>query len=825
MNKDILKKQYAEVIVDISAFEVDRPFTYKIPEKIKEKISIGSMALVPFSKRQQVGFVIGFTEESDIAELSEIEALLDESPVFNEEMVNLCHFVADYYLSPLSGVLKLVFPPGRTRSVTEFICLNKPLPENQKLASFQKEILDKLESLNGKVLRKDLNLLYNPSSLAFALKKLEEKSFVSKTYEVSKPKIEEKTEQYVKLNQSKKTIREYIEKQFKKSPKKTKILKYLMEENKEISVKQAEGNVGISRAVLNQLSKEGYISFFKKAVKRRIDDQALMSASDNIILNKDQKTAVEKIFKSLNENKSDVFLLEGVTGSGKTEVYLRAIEEVLRLGKTAIVLVPEIILTPQTIERFKSRFGETVAILHSHLTAGQRFDQWMGIRKGEYKVVIGVRSAVFAPLENLGLIVVDEEHESSYKQNRNPRYHAREVAVKRAEFDNAVVVLGSATPSLESKYKAEEKMFNFIGLSKRVENRIIPEIEIVDMREEQKAGNKTIFSNVLQEAIKDCLKKDEKIILFLNRRGYSSFIMCYDCGYVVKCKRCSVSMTYHQQGKLLRCHHCDYIKPAPEVCPNCESRNIGYFGIGTQRVESELKTLFPETNIVRVDRDSVSRKDSHYHKLKRFSENKKSILLGTQMIAKGLDFPEVTLVGIINSDTVLNLPDFRAAEKTFQLVMQVSGRAGRGALPGRVVAQTYSPESYAIESLKNGDYNNFWKQEVAFRKELDYPPFSNLINLLVSGDKENETEEASEAISKFFRESGFLDSGDLIQILGPAPAPLYRIMNRYRWHILLKVRNPDKIKKFIKLNLKSVFSKKLFKNVNLIIDVDPVWVL
>lgn len=821
-------KNYAEVIVDISVFEVDRPFTYRIPDQIKKEISIGSMVLVSFARRHQIGFVIDFKEESDISEISEIEALLDKTPVFDEEIINLCRFVADYYLSSLSEALKLAFPTGRNRKVTEFICLNKPLPDNLSLSQLQKEILSglvELEPLNGKILKTKLNFSYNPSLLNPALKKMEETGFIRKIYEVSQPEVDVKKEQYVKLGRSREIIKENLEKELKKSPKKQKALRYLLEKDGEIAVKQIEKIVGVSRLMLNQLSKQGYVLFSEKTVDRKIDQEAILSYSDKIVLNEDQKNAVDKISESLSENKFDVFLLEGVTGSGKTEVYLKSIEKALSLGKTAMVLVPEIILTPQTIERFKSRFGETVAVLHSHLTKGQRFDQWMGVRRGEYKVVIGVRSAIFAPIQNLGLIVIDEEHEASYKQNRNPRYHAREVAIKRAELNKAVVVLGSATPSLESKYKAEEKTFNLIRLLSRVENRTIPDIEIVDMREEKKIGNKNIFSYALQKAINDCLEKDEKIILFLNRRGYSSFIMCYDCGHVVKCRRCAVSMTYHQHGRLLRCHHCDYTKPAPEVCPSCSSSSIGYFGVGTQRVESELKTLFPGANVVRMDRDSVTRKDSHYHKLKRFHENKKSILLGTQMIAKGLDFPEVTLVGIINSDTVLNLPDFRSAEKTFQLIMQVSGRAGRGTSPGRVIAQTYSPENYAIAALEAGDYNNFWRQEVAFRKELDYPPFSNLINLLITGNEENETKEASELIYNFFKGSDFLDKGDLIQILGPAPAPLYRIMNRYRWHILLKARNSDKIKEFIRLNLKNIISKKLFNNVSLIIDVDPVWVL
>jgi len=578
-----------------------------------------------------------------------------------------------------------------------------------------------------------------------------------------------------------------------------------------------------------------FVSIFDASTTRRLLTTYFSTSPSRIILTEEQKIAIESIQTALDKHEHNVFLLHGITGSGKTEVYLRTIAHALKLKRTAIVLVPEIALTPQTVERFKSRFGEIVAVLHSGLSEGERFDQWRRIRSGESQVVVGARSALFAPAADLGLIVIDEEHEATYKQNRNPRYDARKVAIERARLNQAVVILGSATPAIESKYQALQKEFISLTLTSRVEDRKLPEMEMVDMRRELAAGNRSIFSTILLQEMIKCLQAGEKMILFLNRRGYSNFILCRECGLVIKCPNCAVSLNYHQDGRTLKCHHCNFDTSAPRVCPRCQSIYLRHFGMGTQRVENEIRTFLPQIPIIRVDADTVARKDAHRKKLMEFKRMDRAILLGTQMIAKGLEFPEVTLVGIINADTALNLPDFRAAERTFQLMMQVSGRAGRGNRPGRVILQTYSPESYAIENLQQGDYDKFYERELSFRRELGYPPFSSLINILVSSPQEPMVIKVAESLGELLRKNGV---DEVAQILGPAPAPLERLKGRYGWHIVLKSYDLERTRSLVKTSLsllrrssigsedrRDIFSGKISPELNIVVDVDPVWML
>jgi primosomal protein N' (replication factor Y) len=493
------------------------------------------------------------------------------------------------------------------------------------------------------------------------------------------------------------------------------------------------------------------------------------------------------------------------------------------MGKTAIVIVPEIVLTAQIVERFRERFGDAVAVMHSGLSAGERFDQWRMISRGKYQVVVGTRSAVFAPVKNLGLIVADEEHEATYKQNRSPRYHAREVAVKRARLNGAVVILGSATPSIESRYRCDLGEFRLLKLPYRVRDRSLPEIEIVDMREGERNG---IFHPRLREEMDRATKAQDKVILFLNRRGFASFIMCRDCGLVMRCRHCAVSLTYHiksspREKRVLKCHHCDFRVESPETCPKCGSHRIGHFGVGIQRVESETSALYPDYTIIRMDTDALSTRSAYAHKLADFEATSRALLLGTQMIAKGLDFPEVTLVGVISADTALNLPDFRSAERTFQLMMQVSGRAGRGEKPGKVVLQTYAPEHYAIESLREGSYDIFYQRELDFRKELNYPPFSNLINIVVSGKQAEEVSEVTGRLAEFLLEKGVGRWGEL---LGPTEAPIPKIKANYRWHMILKGRD-EGLTAFLRSAVSEFCRAKGRKSASIIVDVDPVWLL
>ena len=515
-------------------------------------------------------------------------------------------------------------------------------------------------------------------------------------------------------------------------------------------------------------------------------------------------------------------LIHGVTGSGKTEIYLRAIAAVQAHGKQAICLVPEIALTPQMIGRFRARFGKAVAVLHSALSAGEKFDEWQRIRRGDVSIVVGARSAIFAPFENVGLIIIDEEHEHSYKQESPaPCYHARDVGEERARLDGALLVLGSATPALESYQKAQSGWYRLVSLAHRVDIRPMPAVAMVDMREELRAGNRSIFSRALQEALDQTMNAGEQAILFLNRRGYNTFIMCRSCGEAVMCPHCAVAMTYHLGDNHLSCHYCDHVERVPTVCPKCSSKQIRYMGTGTEKVEEELNKLYPRIRVARMDVDTTRRKGSHATILKSFGDRKVDVLVGTQMIAKGLDFPDVTLVGVILADTSLNLPDFRAAERTFQLVTQVAGRAGRALKPGRVLVQTYQPDHYSLEAAQEHDYERFYRQEIGFRKEMQYPPFSELINMVISGEDEQRVQQTAGAVGDLLARSGFTG-----EILGPAPAPLAKLRGQFRHHIVLKGHDIAQMAREARQAFAAAGGKwRKGKDIKLSVDVGPVSIL
>ncbi len=556
-----------------------------------------------------------------------------------------------------------------------------------------------------------------------------------------------------------------------------------------------------------------------------LESEEKFEATFPLKLNLEQKKVLKLLNESIEENKSSVFLLHGITGSGKTEIYLQAIAYVLERGKQAIVLVPEISLTPQTKERFSARFGEKVAILHSQLTGSQRYQTWERVRSGEASIVIGPRSAIFAPVRNLGLVIVDEEHENSYKQMESPRYHTREVAIMRAKLYKAPILLAGATPSLESYYNAEGGCYRLVKLRKRIDNRPLPEVEIVDMREEKS----NILSHYLRQELEKTLERREQVILFLNRRGFSNFSLCRRCGHVLRCKNCSVSLTYHASSEKLICHYCNREEIPPKICPRCHSGYIRRLGIGTQQVERKIERLFPSARIQRMDSDTTTKRDSHMRMFTAFRKKEIDILLGTQMIAKGLDFPEVTLVGVISADTSLNFPDFRSSERTFQLLTQVAGRAGRGSMPGRVIIQTYNPEHYAIIASKSHDYEGFYKQELEFRRELLYPPFTHFATLTVSGLKQERVESSAlvlkDIITRLVAKGKAVPIGRQVDILGPAPAPLSRVKRKYRWQLTLKAGRVGHIHKILTSLREEIEGNQKLKGVNIIIDVDPVGML
>lgn len=531
----------------------------------------------------------------------------------------------------------------------------------------------------------------------------------------------------------------------------------------------------------------------------------------------EQQQALKAILKEVNRHCHKVFLIHGVTSSGKTEVYLQAIQEAMSRGRSSIVLVPEISLTPQTLSRFEARFGrKAVAVLHSRMLESRRLREWHRIQSGQARIVVGARSAIFAPVRELGMIVVDEEHEPSYKQEDSPRYHAREVAIRRGELNRAVVLLGSATPALETYHQAIHHRYGLLTLRNRIDEVPLPKVDLVDMRREREVTRRgKIFSHLLEEELRQTLERHEQAILFLNRRGFSTFVQCRGCGHVLRCKNCSVTLNYHIESKSMICHHCHASTPAPEVCPQCRSEYVRFQGLGTQRLESELARLFPQANIARMDTDSTHARESHAKLLRAFGEHRIDFLVGTQMIAKGLDFPRVTLVGVISADTALHQPDFRSAERTFHLLTQVAGRAGRRQLPGRVIVQTNTPHHYAIQAAKRHDYEAFYQQEIEIRRELRLPPFVHLVQWTARSLRESRASAAAQSLAQSCRQH----LPKTFEVLGPAPAVISKLRRQYRWQVTLKADSLDHLREHLSPILQEHRTRR---GVTIGIDVDPL---
>ena len=606
----------------------------------------------------------------------------------------------------------------------------------------------------------------------------------------------------------------------RRTPKQAAVLR-LAADNPELTRKELAAAVGATASVVNALLKKGLLlSGAKPLVASAAGKAALNLPEAPHRLNHAQQAALDQITPGIREKSFKVFLLHGITGSGKTEVYLQAAAAALTAGRQALVLVPEIALTPQMIHLFRERFGNLVAVLHSALTEGERFAQWRRIISGEAPVALGARSAVFAPAPDIGLIVLDEEHESSYKQDDHLRYHAREVAIKRAQTSGGVVLLGSATPSLESRLKTRGGgPYQLLKLIDRIDHRPLPRVRIVDMRQELREGNKSIFSRQLLMATDRCLSRGEQALFFLNRRGYANFVICQSCGEVLKCPRCDISLTYHQDGRL-RCHYCNHNVAKPQRCPGCGHEYIRYLGAGTQKVEEETRRFFPEVRVLRMDSDTTTRRGAHGEILSSFRARKVDVLIGTQMIAKGLDFPGVTLVGVINGDTTLNMPDFRAAERTFQLITQVAGRAGRGDLPGVAVVQTYNPQHYSILAAAAQDCDLFYLNEMPIRRTLGYPPFSHLARLLFTHESE-EALQIGAGQAKEIMLDLLQNRGNEVTILGPAPATLSKIKDRSRWQLLLKASRRASLLTLLGASLTLFQKKPLIAKLGVNVDLNP----
>jgi len=816
----------AKVIIDNKTSNTDKPYTYLIKKEMEDDISLGMRVIVPFGlgNRMIKGIVIKIEYDNvDTNRLKYIEELLDDKPIISKEMIELCLWMRNYYLSSYIDALRVAMPPGDFKKLNTYIYIGNKhtIDGNTDLTPLEIDII-RLLMKNERVSYEEMKGKINSGRLLKTIRHLQEKGFVETTLEVE-TKINKKYEKYVYLNSTKSGIEELLSDLDNRAIKQKEVVEYLYEV-KESSMKELLKAINTSSGVVKALEKKGKLTIIDKEVLRDPIPNHI-SKYDKHELTILQKHCLDTILNDIKNKKNDTFLIHGVTGSGKTEIYLQLIEEYLNKEKDVIVLVPEISLTPQTVERFVGRFGENVAVLHSRLSYGERFDEWRRIREGKVQIVVGARSAIFAPFKNLGLVVIDEEHENSYKSSMNPKYDAIQVAEKRCKIEGATLVMGTATPSIETYYRAVNGEIGLITLAERVNNKALPTMSIIDMREELDKGNKSIFSNELFNAIEENLKNKKQTMLFLNRRGYSTFVSCRKCGYVVKCKNCDVTMTYHLKENRLKCHYCGLSIKVPTICPDCKSKYIKYFGIGTQKIEEEIKKYFPQAKVARMDFDTTSKKNSH---LKIFNSMKKGeidILIGTQMITKGLDFPFVTLVGIIAADTSLNLPDFRSSERTYQLLTQVAGRAGRGDFEGKVIVQTYNPNHFSIDLAKDYDYIEFYNREIKIRKEFAYPPFKSIITIITYGTEEKKVELYSKDIyNSILKELKKTYRSKLVyDIFGPNPAPLVKLNNNYRWQVIIKADNKsmNMLKEVVKWVCIKNSQKKQFSNLKYSIDINP----
>lgn len=728
-------KLYAEVIINSEALEIDRPFTYKVPEEFNNEIKIGQIVKVPFGKGNKTseGFILNLKNDDNIKfKTKNIAAILVKDPVIDEDDINLIEFLREKTLCKYIDAFRLLIPVGIMKGAK---------------AKKKRVIVLKNE---------DLSNIKNPDGY-------------------------KKIIEFFKTNSGKYTKSELINEH------------------------------SISQYKLNKLIENEVLS---------IEEESVFRYNDRVYNKDSAKTLTieqENIIREYINSDDKIFLLKGVTGSGKTEVYMKLVERVLLEGKSAIILVPEIALTPQMIERFKGRFGVNVALFHSKLSDGERFDEWFRVKEGKAKVIVGARSAIFLPAKNLGLIIIDEEHENTYKSEQNPKYQTKEVAEYLSELKGCKVILGSATPSIETYYRALTGEMKLLELNSRVDNKPMPPMKVIDMRNELKGGNKSLFSRELFIAIQERLKRKEQIILFLNRRGFSTFVSCRSCGYVFKCDECDISMTYHKNG-LLICHYCGKTKREPRECPKCHSKYVKFFGAGTQRVEEEVKKYFNNVRILRMDVDTTRDKHSYERIYNTFKNGEADILIGTQMVSKGLDFKNVTLVGILAADMSINIPDYRAAERTFQIITQVAGRAGRGDKQGEVLIQTYTPQHYSLQYAVNYDYEGFYEKEFTVRAMMKYPPFGKL--LLINGTSKKE-----ELLKNFMHKitmmiKPLVESCLDIEILGPIPCMISKVKENYRWQIVIK----GEFDSYFSKNIKEILydeNKNVYNDIRISMDINP----
>lgn len=794
----------AEVMIDVPSMQTDKPYSYRIPEAFQGMIQEGIRVHVPFGRGNRLlqGIVVGLVRqdesgltETDLGALKEVVEVLDYRPVLNQEQLwladQLRHSVFAYKIT----ILKAMLPALLNSSYDKVLRATDLLEEEEKRSLFGEK---------AELRFSDLDIANQARVMRLA-----QAGKLQVEY-LAKDKKQVKTEKWYRACPEQLAACQISPRATKRLELKEKLL------SQDGAALLADLRREYSKQVVDYFRDHGLIEVWEEEVQRSQSYFDKVAPSKPLALNDEQARAVEEIVGAVGQE-GRTYLLQGITGSGKTEVYLQVIDQVLQMGKTAIMLVPEISLTPQVTNRFISRFGQQVAILHSGLSDGEKYDEWRKIESGQARVVVGARSAIFAPLENLGAIIIDEEHEATYKQDSNPRYHARDVALLRSSYNKAVVVLGSATPSLETRARASKGVYGRLTLNQRANPLAqVPTVEVVDFRDhigQQEAGS---FTPVLLDKIREKIDKGEQVVLLLNRRGYSSFVMCRDCGTVDQCPNCDISLTLHMDSHSMNCHYCGYQKAIPRKCPACQSPSIRYYGTGTQKAVEELQTLLPEARILRMDVDTTRKKGAHEALLNAFAAHEADILLGTQMIAKGLDFPNVTLVGVLNADTALNLPDFRSSERTFQLLTQVAGRAGRADKKGEVLIQTYNPQHYAISFAKHQDYEGFYQYEMALRRSLGYPPYYFTVGLTFSHQSEDVVIQKAYETVALLRQS----LSPEIQLLGPTPKPIARTHNLYHYQIVLKYRREERLEEVLNRILESTQEKEN-KDLRLVIDHEP----
>lgn len=774
---------FAKVVINQNSYKLDRLFTYQVPTAIQESLKKGHRILVPFGRgnKPAEAYVLELSDtiDSDGIKLKSIIEILDENPILDEDKMKLISWIRNEYASTYMDAIGLFVPKGlNLKTFKEIVYLNDSL----EISPEQYEVLDIIRKKHS-IKESDVSKYDSGGNIIRQLLQLNLIG-VRWNYKTNK---NIKFEEYVSANPEIEDIDNQIEILSKKrAHKQVEVLSFLKYNNR-VAYADLAGLFGISKSTINSMKSKGLLLVEKEEISR-IYESDYIEDLKSFELNDEQIHSLDVLKKQTQEDKYKKVLMRGITGSGKTQVYIEFLEDqIISKGKDAIVLVPEIVLTPQILFRFQQRFKDRVALFHSKLSVGERFDLWRRVERGEVKIVIGPRSALFLPFKNLGSIIIDEFHDSSYRSDFSPHYNAIDISKKIMELNSGVLLLGSATPSIEEYYDFKGENAEIIELKRRTNKSELPEIEVIDMKEELSHGNKSIFSSRLIDEIAMRIINKEQVILFLNKRGHSSFVLCRKCGYVFKCKNCDISLTYHKYQNKGLCHYCGYEESIQNTCPSCSSKYIKEFGIGTQRVEEELNHYFEGVRILRMDRDTTAKKGSSEKILSDFSQKKADVLIGTQMVSKGLDFENVTLVGIISPDAMLNFPDYKSPEKTFQIITQVAGRCGRGEKKGLVILQTYEKDHYAIRYASQYDFEKFYNEELKLRKIFNYPPFNNIIRIVVSGESEKEvisqSQKAYDAFIYILRKKGY-NKFDFI--LGPNPCSVSRISNKFRWQFIMK---------------------------------------